>query len=170
MLVLKERWLACRACTGLDAGAPCTTVDDGEVPDDHQMGTVQRQHGHRGDDAGGDVFFSERANIVTKQCHRGWRRRKERTMVCIKEPRCDTNEGCEIEERNDKEERHRSEKRRQHPAGAQTKTQKKKMVLVTVLRHGGAPLVAEGEVGRRLIQGRMIVCITKTAMRHKRKV
>ena len=41
--------------------------------------------------------------------------------------------------------RNRKEKRRLHPVGAQRKTQNRKMVL----RHGGAPFVAESEVGRR---------------------
>ena len=43
-----------------------------------------------------------------------------------------------------KNQRNRNEKRRLHPVGAQTKTQDRKMVL----RHGGAPLVAESEIGR----------------------
>ena len=78
---------------------------------------------------------------------------RERTMVCVKRPRCDTNGGSEIEvtvtseqhTHKQKEQRHRKEKRRLHPVGAQRKTQNRKMVL----RHGGVPLVAESEVGRR---------------------
>ena len=45
-----------------------------------------------------------------------------------------------------KEQRNRKEKRRLHPVGVQRKTQYQKMVL----RHGGALLVAGGEVGREL--------------------
>ena len=40
--------------------------------------------------------------------------------------------------------RNRKGKRRLHPVDAQTKTQNRKMVL----GHGGAPLMAESEVGR----------------------
>ena len=72
----------------------------------------------------------------------------ERTMVYVKRPRCDTNEGCGIEVPETTEQRNRRGKRRLHPVGAQRKarkTQNRKMVL----RHGGAPLVTERKGGRR---------------------
>ena len=72
----------------------------------------------------------------------------ERTMVYVKRPRCDTNEGCGIEVPETTEQRNRRGKRRLHPVGAQRKarkTQNRKMVL----RHGGAPLMTERKDGRR---------------------
>ena len=79
---------------------------------------------------------------------------RERWVVS-KRQRCDINEGGDTEvtvisseELHTKAERakkNRKEKRRLHPVGAQRKTQNRKMVL----RHGGVPLVAESEVGRR---------------------
>ena len=70
----------------------------------------------------------------------------ERTMLYIKRPRGDTNEGCGIEVPETTEQRNGRGKRMLHPVGAQRKarqTQNRKMVL----RHGGAPLVTESKGG-----------------------
>ena len=68
----------------------------------------------------------------------------------MKIPRCNTNGVVEYEvtvtsdTHKQREQRNRKEKRNLHPSEAQTKTEHKMMVL----RHGGAPLVAESGVGR----------------------
>ena len=68
---------------------------------------------------------------------------RERSLVCIELPRSDTN--------NQREtlvciKKNRKERRKLHPAEAQTEIQNLEMML----KHKGAPLVAESGLGRQV--------------------
>ena len=80
---------------------------------------------------------------------------REKRRIVLKIPRCDTNGVGENEvtvtsglatRTKQKEQGNRKEKRKLpvHPVEAQTKIQNREMVL----KHGGAPLVAESRLGR----------------------
>ena len=66
-------------------------------------------------------------------------------------PTVDKNEvtvASELKHRQ-KEQRSRNDKKRLQPLEAQTKTQKRRVVLLQVLKHGGAPRVAESSSTKR---------------------